>query len=103
MHNVYSVNIILRYYSFSDIVYMQRYFCLAKCAYFVYNTSIINANSNYKFCRSGDIEKHVVEPAAKNKFLSELEEIDAAQLEQVSCGYLHYGTGLSFGCYTKNA
>lgn len=37
---------------------------------------------NIKFCRSGDVEKHVVEPAAKNKFLSEL-EIDATKLEQV--------------------
>ena len=48
---------------------------------------------NIKFCRSGDIEKHVVEPAAKNKFLSEL-EIDAAQLEQVrvvmACMYVNF-------------
>ena len=43
-------------------------------------------------CRSGDVEEHVVEPAAKNKFLAELEQVDAAQLEQTvkSIVYLHY-------------
>ena len=38
------------------------------------------------FYRSGAVEEHVTEPATKNKFLTELEQVDAAQLEQqVKC------------------
>lgn len=32
-------------------------------------------------CRSGTVEKHVTEPAKRNKFLSDLQQLDSGEMQ----------------------